>query len=263
MSNDRTLTYLALAELAARWAAGRGHGVEVGLTGAELRVFSQNGEDGVLQALLARVGVSSRRFVEFGAETGREGNCVFLADVLGWTGLFMEADPSSFARLSTKYRDLPGVQTLQAGVTPANINALLTESGMTGEIDVLSIDIDGHDYWVWKAISAVSARVVVIEYNAHVRYPDRQVQPLDEVDPWNGTDFYGASLGALEHLADDLGYALVHTELAGVNAFFVRADLAEGLPSGGAVPRRAPNFFLLGEGHPPDTSGRRFIDPVT
>jgi len=263
MSNDRTLTYLALAELAARWEAGRRPGGEAGLTGAELRVFSQNGEDGVLQALLAGVGVTSRRFVEFGAESGREGNCVFLADVLGWSGLFLEADPSSFSQLSTKYRDQEAVLTVQAAVTPENINELLVGSGITGEIDVLSIDIDGHDYWVWKAISAVDARVVVIEYNAHVAYPDRRVQPLDECDPWNGTDYFGASLGALKRLADDLGYTLVHTDLAGVNAFFVRADLAEGLPSGDAVPLRAPNYFLLGGGHPPDTTGRHLIDPVT
>lgn len=262
---SRITTYLALAELAARWrthgASAQGHWDGDDLTPFELRVFSQNGEDGVLEAILREVGVVSRTFVEFGAERGLEGNCVFLAEVLGWSGLFIEADETAFAVLESRYRDRPQVVTTCAAVTAANINDIIEAAGLGGLIDVLSIDIDSHDYWVWEALTVVEPTVVVIEYNAHIPYPEARVQPLHEPGPWQGTDYFGASLGALEYLANRKGYVLVHTDLAGVNAFFVRADRAGGLPINEAVPRRAPNFFLDGLGHPPDDSGRTWIDP--
>lgn len=262
-ASTRTGVYLALSQLAERWAA---HPITApfafgDLTPTELRVFSQNGEDGVIEAILGRIGSPTRTFVEFGAERGLEGNCAFLAEVLGWSGLFIEADEVSFAVLATRYRDRDQIETRHAAVTPTNINYLLSESDLPDEIDVLSIDIDGHDYWVWQAIAAVRPRLVVIEYNAHFPKTDRRVQPLDEAGPWLGTDYFGASLGALEYLADAKGYRLVHTDLAGVNAFFVRADLVGSLPHGECVPRRAANFFLEGMGHPADTTGRRMIDP--
>ncbi len=232
------------------------------LTEFELRVFSQNGEDGVIAEIMQRIGVTSRQFVEFGAENGLEGNCTFLAEVLGWSGLFIEADSGSFGQLASRYRDRPSVATVQAEVTPDNIDHLLRGAGIEDEIDVLSIDIDGHDYWVWGAITVIRPRLVVIEYNAHVPWPVALTQPLSEGGPWQGTDYFGASLGALEHLAARLGYVLVHTDLAGVNAFFVRSELADVLPTGDQVPRRSPNFFLTGTGHPPDETGRPMVDPT-
>lgn len=262
---QRMAVYTALGHLSRRWA---GDPVAIGqrpagrdLTPFEFRVFSQNGEDGVIAEVFRRVGTDTCRFVEFGAEDGREANCLFLAEVLGWEGLFIEGDPASYVALEQRFRDRPRVRTACELVTPSNINAILRGFDITGSIDILSIDIDGHDYWVWQAIEAVSPRLVVIEYNAHVPYPDRRVQPLEEEGPWRGTDYFGASLGALEYLARQLGYTLVHTDLAGVNAFFVREELLDefDLPSG--PPRRAANFFLTGRGHPPDDTGRPTVDP--
>ena len=262
---SRITTYLALAELAGRWrsqGAAREPRGDYDLTASEMRVFSQNGEDGVIEAIFDAVGIESRSFVEFGAERGLEGNCVFLAEVLGWRGLFIEADPAAFAMLDARYRDRPRVVTTCAAVTAANINEIVDAAGFAGPIDVVSIDIDSHDYWVWEALTAVDPTVVVIEYNAHIRYPEARVQPLHEGGPWQGTDYFGASLGALEYLGKRKGYELVHTDLAGVNAFFVRTDRVADLPTGDAVPRRSPNFFLSGMGHPPDDSGRTWVDPT-
>ena len=266
MTNEaRLLAYACVAELAGRWgAADVPRPVPVhhrDLTPYELKAFSQNGEDGVIAEVLRRTGVGPRRFVEFGAEAGLEGNCVFLAEVLGWSGLFMEAASGPFSLLQQRFRDRPSVTTLQAAVTPQNVNDLIRSAGLEGDIDVLSIDIDGHDYWVWKAIHVVRPRLVVIEYNAHIPYPDCLTQPLSESGPWQGTDFFGASLAALEHCARGKGYRLVHTDLAGVNAFFVRADLAAPFPSCEVVPRRSPNFFLTGQGHPRDPEERVMVDP--
>jgi hypothetical protein len=118
------------------------------------------------------------------------------------------------------------------------------------ELDVLSIDVDGNDYWIWRALMAYSPRIVVIEYNAHWPADVRWVQPYDPERTWQGTDNFGASLGALRSLGTEKGYRLVHTELTGTNAFFVRSDLAAVMPAPEVVPVRAPNYFLSGGGHP-------------
>ena len=262
-SVERRLAYLSLAHLSDRWS--QHHEPDPlalhRLAQAELRVFSQNGEDGVIEALFRCIGTAGGRFVEFGIEAGVEGNCVFLAEVLGWSGVFMEADAEKWAVAARRYRDRPEVRVLCTTVTPDNINSLILDAGFGDEIDVLSIDIDSHDYWVWAAITAVSPRLVVIEYNSHIPYPDARVQPLADKLPWQGTDYFGASLGALEQLGKRLGYHLVYTDLAGVNAFFVRSDLvtAESLPE--TPVKRAPNFFLTGLGHPADQLGRTMVDP--
>lgn len=232
---------------------------ELALTGYEFQLFSQNGEDGVLAEILRRVGVGGRWFVEFGVESGREGNCVALADVAGWQGLFMEADGSQHHLLAQKYRWNPKVRTLHTTVTPERLSELFGHGEVPPEPDVVSIDIDGGDYWVWQAMEH-RPRVVVIEYNAGLSPDERLVQPPD-AGPWSGTGFFGASLGALIALGEQKGYQLVHCELAGANAFFVRADLAGSFPRQEDVQRRGPNYFLTSYGHPTDETDRRYITP--
>jgi len=263
MGTDRT-AYLAMQTLVRHhqrpWPSLR----RGPLTASELRCFSQNGEDGVIAEILRRIGTGTRTFVEFGVESGIEGNCVFLADVLRWRGLFMEGDPASFARLSAKYAADDRVRTLHAIVTPQTIEQLMSSAGLPPELDVLSIDIDSADYWVWAAITSFSARLVVIEYNAALGVDRVAVQPRDHAAGWNGTDDFGASLRALELLGAAKGYRLVHTELAGCNAFFVRDDLAaDRFPAAAEVVRiGGPNYFLQGGRHPHDEAIDRFVDPT-
>ena len=199
-TSDRSL-YLALAELAQRHALiGPGPGdapADRGLTAHELRVFSQNGEDGLLAEILRRTGAPSRHFVEFGVESGREGNCVYLADVAGWGGLFIEAEEEMYGRLADKYAATPAVRTLRAEVTADNIEQLFAQADVPAEPDVISIDVDGQDYWLWQAIGNYRPRVVVIEYNSALDPRRRLVQPDEPGHGWSGTDYYGASLGAL------------------------------------------------------------------
>jgi hypothetical protein len=263
LETDRGL-FLAIARLRRAHAA-----VEAGpapadpaseLTPWELRAYSQHGEDGVLAEILRRVGAPSRSFVEFGAETGTEGNCVFLADVARWSGLFIEGASESFDELAAKYQSRDGVTTLQALVTPQNVEELFARGGVPREPDVLSIDVDGADYWIWEAITGYAPRVVVIEYNALLDPNRRLVQPRD-VEGWDGTDYYGASIAAVRALAESKGYRLVHAEQGGINAFLVRGDLAdERFPSAEQVPVRRPNYFLVGYRHPVDPHGRRYLD---
>src|SRR5688500_2385950 len=148
-------TFLALSELMRREANPAPYLVAgAGLTPFELRVFSQNGEDGVIAELLRRAPASHRWFVEFGASTGVENNCALLADVFGWSGLFMEGGSWEFERLERKYRGNHRVVTRQALVTPENVESLLRNAGVPEDFDVLSVDIDGADYYVWQALEA-------------------------------------------------------------------------------------------------------------
>jgi len=247
--------YPSLGELARRHRAAGAEPPD--LTAFELRVFSQNGEDGVLAEVLRRIGVAGGGFVEFGVQDGTEGNTVFLAEVLAWGGVYLEADASAFAALERRWAGCERVRTVHAAVEPDTVEALFAAAGVPEEPDVLSIDVDGNDYWIWRALARYRPRVVVIEYNGALDPASRRVMPYSPGLRWDHTSGYGASLGALEDLGAQKGYRLVHTELAGVNAFFVREDLASGLPAGEAVPRRSANHALLGLDHPPPRGGSR------
>jgi hypothetical protein len=262
-SSERQGFYLALAELGRRYSGDATVQFAGDLTRYELGVYSQHGEDGVLAEILRRIGPGRREFVEFGIETGVEGTCVALADVLGWSGLFMEGDDDRARALAWKYRDNPAVRTVHARIMAENVNDLFADNGVSGEPDVLSIDIDGNDLWIWSALTHALPRVVVIEYNAHLDHDRPMVQPYDPEWNWPETDWFGASLRALDVVAADKGYRLVHTELAGVNAFYVRTDLVQHFEDVERVPRRSVNYNGRGGGHPPHPGGGRYVEVET
>jgi hypothetical protein len=224
------------------------------LAAHELSVSSQNGEDGIIQEILRRTGLSDQPFfVEFGV--GHEGNAILLAD-LGWSGLFIEAEPNAFRGIAGKYAHTR-VQTRQSFVTPENVEQIFEQANVPTEPDLVSIDIDGGDYWVWSALTTYRPRVIVIEYNAGLSAVDGLVQERS-TGPWRGTDFFGASLGALITLGESKGYRLVHTDTTGVNAFFVRKDL----PGEWMTPRLAgPNYALKAHGHPADDRFPAYVEP--
>ena len=191
------------------------------------KVYSQHDEDGIIQEIFRRIGTATRSFVEFGVETGIECNSVKLL-VEGWRGLWIEANAQSCKAIATNFDAFLKDRRLmlqQSLVTAENINGLIGKSGLHGEIDLLSIDIDFNDYWVWKAIEAVDPRVVVIEYNAGLRPPLSLTVPYQANRSGDGTNFFGASLEALVRLGAAKGYRIVGCNMSGSNAFFVRADL--------------------------------------
>ena len=148
-----------------------------GLSTAELRVFSQNGEDGVLAEIFARIGTEQRFFVEFGVGTGVECNTRFLAEVLGWSGVYFEVDSNRFESLALRLGNRPDVVVAQRMVTPANINEEFAAAAVPPEFDLLSIDVDGQDYWIWEALRGYSPRVVVVEYNSGLAAEESRVEP--------------------------------------------------------------------------------------
>jgi hypothetical protein len=194
------------------------------------KVYCQNDEDGIIAEIFRRIGTTSRTFVEFGVETGVECNTAKLL-VEGWRGLWIEANPASAAAIRDNFAPFieeGRLRFTERRVTAENINALIAQSGLGGEIDMLSIDIDYNDYWVWKAIDVVNPRVVAIEYNATLRPPMSLVVPYRPDAEWDGSNFQGASLEALVKLGAEKDYRIVGCSIAGVNAFFVRADLCAG-----------------------------------
>ena len=207
------------------------------LTARRFSLSSQNEEDGIIHAIFDTVGDGSRRFVEIGAGTNG-GNSGFLASECGWSGMMLEASSRRTDRLKMRFEPM-GVACLADWAACENINDLIRENGCEGEIDLLSIDIDGNDYWIWEAVTACSPRLVIIEYNS-LFGPDRAVVvPYDPefdrhrfVEAAEGGHYYfGASLQALSRLAEQKGYRLILTEPRGVNAFFLRNDVGQEIPA--------------------------------
>jgi hypothetical protein len=191
------------------------------------KVYSQNDEDGIIEEIFNRIGLTNKKFVEFGIQNGLESNGHFLLHK-GWSGLWIDGskkyvDEARF--LFKKPLEDGRLTILNAFITTANINPLIGEAGnTTGEIDLLSIDIDGNDYWVWEAINCVQPRVVVIEYNAKFPPQHEWIIKYDEHHIWDLDDEHGASLKSLELLGERLGFQLVGTNYNGVNAFFVKKE---------------------------------------
>ena len=192
------------------------------------KVYSQNDEDGIIEEIFNRIGTTNKLFVEFGVQNGLECNTHYLLHK-GWRGLWLEGSESYVKEIFARF--FPVIRIGQLGcinafITKDNINDLISRAGISGEIDLLSIDIDGNDYYVWEAINVVRPRVVVIEYNA--KFPPNYVWKMayNEKHVWDGSDCHGASLKAMELLGRELGYRLVGTNFSGTNAFFVRQELA-------------------------------------
>src|SRR6201995_3412824 len=220
------------------------------------KVYSQCDDDGIIQEIFRRIGTGNKVFVEFGVETGVECNTVKPL-VEGWRGLWLDGSPDNIAtihrHLDPFVRD-GRLQAMQSFVTAENINALIAQNGISGDIDLLSIDIDRNDYWVWQAIEMAGPRVVVIEYNATLRPPMSRVVPYEPTQIWNGTNYFGASLEALVRLGRKKGYRLVGCSFNGANAFFVHDTFAGDHfldPATSEEHYEPPRYFfsLLAAGH--------------
>ncbi|MGD1108568.1 MAG: hypothetical protein ABR865_16125 [Terracidiphilus sp.] len=196
----------------------------------EYKVFSQWGEDGIIQRLIRLVEPQNRTFVEFGVEDFSESNCRYLLMKDNWSGFVMDGSAANMERLKHSYYywryDL---QAVSAFITRENINGFIAQSGFGRELGVLSIDVDGNDYWVWESIDSVSPAITIVEYNASFG-SDRAVTIPYKADFFRTTAhssnlYYGASLPALCFLGKRKGYAFVGCNSAGNNAFFIREDL--------------------------------------
>lgn len=199
----------------------------------EFKVFSQFGEDGVLAWLTRDFAPEDRTFVEIGVGSYAEANTRYLASRSRspWRGSIIDCEGAhlDFGGHPESWRW--NVRPLQALVRPDNVDAVLRASGVSGDIGLLSLDIDGLDYWVWDAITSINPRIVVAEFNfvfgpeATVTVPFAQEFDMRAAHP--SRLYFGASLTAMVSLSATRGYHFVGATSTGVNAFFVRNDMLD------------------------------------
>lgn len=192
----------------------------------ELKVFSQFGEDGLIQHIINKLNLPEHlhNFVEFGVEDYQESNTRFLLENNNWSGLLFDGSKTNIEFIQNHRKwwkhDLKAKKEF---ITRENINTLLLENGYCGEIGLLSIDIDGNDYWIWEAITEVEPQIVIVEYNS--KYGNEKSLTIPYKSDFQrsklNNSYYGASISALEFLAQKKGYILIGSNTAGNNAFFV------------------------------------------
>lgn len=182
----------------------------------ERQVYSQCGEDGVIERIFEILGTTNRFYVEFGAKNGVDlSNTACLRLQGGWSGLLMDGDPRFESELVKR-----------EFVTAENICTLFEKYGVPERPDLLSIDVDGNDYWLWKAIEGFTPRLVIVEYNVFFGLDVSKTIAYDPNHVWDETNYHSASLAAFRKLADRKDYALIYTDRYAPNAFFVhRSEL--------------------------------------
>ena len=251
--SERLLRQLVRLELTRALSATPRFQDPARLLASAFKVYSQGPEDGMIAEVFRRIGPGAQRFIEFGVQSGLESNSAFLL-VQGWSGAWIEGSPKDAGKARRHFQDYP-VEIVNDLVTVENADALIARLAGESELDLLSIDIDFNDYWVWRAITTVRPRLLVIEYNATLPPDLRKTVPHSISGRWDGTNYFGASLGALEALGRDKGYSLVGCSPTGINAFFVRDDLVGDrfcAPFTAANHYEPPRYGLIGSsGHAP------------
>ena len=202
------------------------------LAEAELSVFSQWGEDGIIDWLVHNLPNIPKTFVEFGIEDYRESNTRLLTYLRNWSGFVIDGSKENIESLTRQdiyWRH--DIESCAAFISRENINDLILSSGIKGDIGLLSIDIDGNDYWVWQAIQVVTPAIVICEYNAVLGDRAAITVPYNadfqRTRAHHSNLYFGASIRALIALGSSKGYTFVGTTSTGCNAFFVRDDLAQ------------------------------------
>jgi len=206
-------------------------GILQDISEAEFQVFSQRGEDGIIQYLINNIEIPNKVFIEFGVENFLESNTRFLLMNNNWTGLVIDGSKDNIKFIKSddiywKY-DLTAIHSF---IKKENINSLIKSFTSIEDVGLLSIDIDGNDYWIWEEINVINPRIVICEYNSSFG-PEKAISVPYDPEFRRSTAHYsdlyfGASLNAFCYLADKKGYDFVGTASAGVNAFFVRKDLS-------------------------------------
>jgi hypothetical protein len=204
------------------------------LADVEFRVFSQWGDDGIIQWLVKNLDIRYRSFIEFGVQNYRESNTRFLMMNDNWSGLIIDSSEKFINDIRhAEYYYKYDLEAVAAFVDADNINRLISGRGFDREVGLLHIDIDGNDYWIWNAIDVVDPVIVIMEYNALFGWERAISIPYDRAFDrmkahYSGL-YFGASLPAFHYLAQRRGYAFVGCNTAGNNAFFVKRDRLNGV----------------------------------
>lgn len=207
---------------------------EIGsLSEVEFRVFSQWGDDGIIQWLVNNLDIPNRTFIEFGVQNYRESNTRFLMMNDNWSGLVMDGSEANVAQIiDSEYFWKYDLMAKAVFIDRSNVNESIATAGMEKEVGILHIDIDGNDYWIWKEIEVISPIVVILEYNSVFGIERAITVPyradFDRTMAHHSNLYFGASLAALHRLSYEKGYSFIGCDSAGVNAYFIRKDRLNG-----------------------------------
>lgn len=201
---------------------------------AEFKIFSQWGDDGIINFLCNYLDISSKTFIEFGVEDYTECNTRFLLINNNWRGLIIDGSKRNMDKV--RQEDMYwryNLTALDIFVTKENINSLLALNNFTGETGLLHVDIDGNDYWIWKEINVINPVVVIIEYNSVFGAANPLTIPYDasfyRTNAHYSNLYYGTSLLSVCDLAAEKGYSFIGCNSNGNNAYFVRNDKVKNL----------------------------------
>tara|TARA_B100002049_G_scaffold220176_1_gene188394 strand:+ start:206 stop:1114 length:909 start_codon:yes stop_codon:yes gene_type:complete len=196
----------------------------------EFKIFSQWGEDGIIQKIIDSIEIKNKTFIEFGVGDFFESNCRFLMMHNNWSGFVIDSSEKMIEMLKKTYFYWKyNLKSINAFIYKENINNLLLKSEFDFDLGLLSIDIDGNDYYILEAISQYKPRILVVEYNS--LFGSKRNISIPYTPDFNRTKanysnlYFGASLGAITYIAKKKGYILVGSNSSGVNAFYVRKDL--------------------------------------
>lgn len=199
------------------------------LKDVEFRVFSQFGDDGIIQWLVHNIDIPNNTFIEFGIEDYGESNTRFLMMNDNWSGFVMDGSNENIKKMKSQYyywrHDLAAKAIF---ITRDNIASLINEQNFATDVGLLHIDLDGNDYYIWKAIQEIRPIIVIVEYNSLFGI-DRPISVIYDDGFIRGsahysTLFWGSSLLSLYQLAEEKGYSFIGCNSAGNNAYFVRKD---------------------------------------
>jgi hypothetical protein len=201
---------------------------------AEFKVFSQFGDDGIIQFLVNYLNIKEETFIEFGVEDYRESNTRFLMINNNWKGLVMDGSDLNISKIvKSEYYWKYDLTAKKLFVEEDNINDFIKENGFSGKIGILHIDIDGNDYWIWKKINVIEPAIVIMEYNSVFGCEKPWVIPYDKdfyrTDAHNSNLYWGVSILSLCDLAEKKGYVFIGTNSAGNNAYFVKKGMEKEL----------------------------------
>jgi hypothetical protein len=182
-------------------------------------VYSEQGQDGVIEKIFECIGTTNKQFVEFGSSGMKmgKGNTPYLRENFGWSGLLIDGSQHPYGMENKKDYDVK-IHFIKA----STINSLFDKYQVPKGVDFVSIDIDGQDWHVWKALE-YRPRVVSIETSWEMFGERDLVMKPNEEHIWDGSPFFGASILALQRLGNKKGYTLV--SMAGADAIFVRSDI--------------------------------------
>jgi hypothetical protein len=193
------------------------------------QVHSQSGEDGILEKIFETLEIKNGWYCEFGAG---DGNWICNTRKLreeGWKGVLIEGDSESFNNLKNNYGTHPDVSIIESYIScepGESLDDLLSRTDIPSDFDLLSIDVDGNDLWIWKSLKKYTPKVVVVEYNPHYNPTESLTIKYDPNHRFNSDNYYGATAGAFNKLAEELGYKLIGST-AGLNLFYCKNEISD------------------------------------